>query len=198
MENISLACNELYYRAARDELVTRIKLRNTLIINYIAGIAALFTFTFSFKNYMILYIMPYFALAFSLLYIQHNIAISALNNYLTTELLCIGQWDNSRSLAMAKPIMNQFRVLGVVVLYITPTLFSEVILFIVNKYYIFFHNLKYNIIHHSLQSSNYIFNNFNLAEQLQLFVWIINAFIIVGILFMLIRWAPSRISKIGK
>jgi hypothetical protein len=75
------------YRAARAELVERVRLRDTVLLAYLAMVGTISAVAFGQSNKgEILLAIPYLAMGASILVSQHNRVIGALLKYLSCEL----------------------------------------------------------------------------------------------------------------
>lgn len=109
------------YSSARSELLERIRLRDQVLMAYLAAVGALFTLAFGKEgNVKTLLTLPFLALGAAVLVSQHNDLIGALSRYCGKELdRCfadhgckVPQWDSSFAFQDLSAHAYAYRTLG--------------------------------------------------------------------------------------
>jgi hypothetical protein len=117
------------YQSARAELVERIRLRDQILMIYLAAVGALFTAGFGVTpRFEVLLSLPFLALGASVLVCQHNAVIGSLGRFCVVELGAFldglkshaPQWDDSSSLQSYKDSAIRLRSFGHTVILIVP------------------------------------------------------------------------------
>jgi hypothetical protein len=118
-----------FYRAARDELVERIKLRDQVLLIYLAFVGAVTGAAFSVGHSReIALVLPFLGLGCAILVSQHNSVIGAIIRYTSVELseylipheLSIPEFVNSNSFRKHSPRSNFLRSVGHGVVILVP------------------------------------------------------------------------------
>lgn len=128
------------YSNAHQELLERIKLRDNMILLYLALCGTLFGIAFQAgegidpKSYLLLLVIPYLAFGASILLNQHVTIIAAIGKYLSDELysekyidkseLLPPSWDNSKTFREFKNRSTSLRSWGHSLLILIPSITS--------------------------------------------------------------------------
>ena len=84
---VSAAATLEFYKAARSELVERVKLREQVLLLYLAFVGAIASTALSQNNFReISLVLPFLGLGCAILVSQHNAVIGALIRYTTKDL----------------------------------------------------------------------------------------------------------------
>ncbi|WP_319403221.1 hypothetical protein [uncultured Anaeromusa sp.] len=134
-QHIDNSISSKFYESARLELINRINLRNQLLSWYMAVVAAVAGFVFKdITNFVLLYVIAFFALGVSLIISQHNSIIGCIEKYCALELgpfienEKVHQWDNSIAFKKYRKQGFIFVALGHSILINAPILVSIVYL----------------------------------------------------------------------
>ena len=121
---------EVYYSAARDAINNRVKLRDSVLIFYLASVATIFGAAFGTSlNTDLLLMVPFVALGASFMLSQHHTTIGSIVRYLALELNSpeenatnIIHWDVSKSATNKNKKSMSLIVNSHIVLVIFPAL----------------------------------------------------------------------------
>ncbi len=92
-----------FYRSARDEMLTRMRIRDNILIVYLGAVSTLFAIAINSAHPEILFCIPYLALGAGLLVCQHYCVMGHLAHFCVTEIANVlekqnahaPQWDRS-------------------------------------------------------------------------------------------------------
>jgi len=126
----------VYYTSARTELIERIKLRDGVLVLYLAAVGALFGIAVGggVEKQKLLLLLPFLAFGAAVIISQHTSVIGALASYCVTELAPFlrglapsedaPQWDDSRALAQYQHAAVHLRTWGHGVMIIIPAVIA--------------------------------------------------------------------------
>ena len=123
------------YQAARYELVERVRLRDLVLIAYLAVVGTIFGISYSRPNSeIILLSLPFIALGCSIIVSQHNRVIGTLLLYLSNDLKPFlenlsqyaSDFGSSKSFKKHSKLSNLYRTLGHGFIILFPVLFALV------------------------------------------------------------------------
>jgi len=117
------------YKAARDEINTRIKQRDQILLVFLGAVGTIFGVSFGQStNKEIMLTIPIIALGVSIILSQHNIAIGGLANFIRVELHNLFEevphWDGSHTLKNLSKHQLTKRGLSGIIIIITPCIIS--------------------------------------------------------------------------
>jgi hypothetical protein len=132
MDNLENETLLVYYDSARQEMMSRVSLRENSMMLYFGAVGALIAGAIQANQPMFLMIIPYLSLGISLIMLHHNAIIGALILYCTQELestikskgVSVVQWDNSISRLVSSRSTRHYRFWGDIVLIMGPSFFS--------------------------------------------------------------------------
>lgn len=117
------------YKAAREEIMTRMKLRDQVLLVFLGAIGTIFGVSFGNQvNKEIMLTIPIIALGVSIIISQHSIAIGGIANFCRVELKDffdnIPHWDDSKTLKSLSKNQLTKRGLSGFIIIITPCVIS--------------------------------------------------------------------------
>jgi hypothetical protein len=121
---------ELYYTAARTEIVERMKLRDNALVLYATGVSAIIGVAFGqVTRTEVLLLLPFVAFVAALIANHHSEATGALGYYCARELSQylphdVPQWDSSYTLQEFRTGAIRYRLIGESALFLVPPGFS--------------------------------------------------------------------------
>ena len=129
-----------FYEATRNEIVARLRLRDTFLASYTVAVAATIGFSkaaLGEPHTEALYILPYLALAFTMLVCYHHFAVATLGMYLKQEL-----WPQLKTTGAIAPMFEvsasylqhrsgawRLRAAGQLVVLLSPPVFCLIVNF---------------------------------------------------------------------
>ena len=130
----------IFYDSARNEIISRIRYRDSALIAYVASIGAYFAYvanahfvektTEQVYEVLLLFPIPIACLLFTLIILQHHMVIGALGNFLSNELWNdqsgIIHWDNSKTLKRIANRSQKFRFFSQAIMLAGPLLYSVI------------------------------------------------------------------------
>jgi hypothetical protein len=124
-----------FYESARQEIMSRIQLRENSLMIFLGAVAALVAASIQAQQPFFLIIIPYLSLGISLIILHHNHVIGALILYCAVELqqeldklgINIIQWDKSKARIESSSFTRKYRLWGDAGLILTPSLLSIII-----------------------------------------------------------------------
>lgn len=128
---------KLFYESARNELVQRIRLRDSVILLFLAFAGTIFGLALnsnfsnnSEESFTVLLIIPYLSFGATFLLTQHNTVIAQIGEYCSTEIKVeldkltkpniFLQWDDSNSLKKISKKAIDYRTFGHFILLLIP------------------------------------------------------------------------------
>ena len=86
-----------FYRSARDEMLTRMRIRDNILIVYLGAVSTLFAIAIKATNPEILFCIPYLALGAGLLVCQHYCVMGHLAHFCVTEIAHALEQENAHA-----------------------------------------------------------------------------------------------------
>ena len=130
--------NELllkFYESARQELLSRVQLRENSMMIFLGGVGAVIAAAIQANQPFFLIIIPYLALGISFITLHHNAVIGAIIIYCAYELQVhfnkinstVPQWDNSMARLESGKSTKRYRLWGDVGLILVPSIISVIL-----------------------------------------------------------------------
>lgn len=118
----------IYYESARNEIISRLGLRDNVLIVYLGGISAVYGFALSKDSLLyVLLAAPYLALGASTILSQHHVVIGKLSDYLRMELganMSPLDWERSKAMQSFHPEAMRLRHWSHIILILFPVLIA--------------------------------------------------------------------------
>lgn len=132
MSDIQIETLLKFYDSARQEIISRVTLRENSQMIFLGAVGALIAAAIQAQQPLFLLVIPYLSVGISLIMLHHNAVIGALIIYCASELkdefikrgIHILQWDNSQSRLLSSELTKKYRYWGDLGLILAPSLLS--------------------------------------------------------------------------
>jgi len=121
-----------YYNSASSHFVSRFKMRDNILLLYLAAVGAIYGVAFGEPNeFTVLLIIPFLALGSSLLIVHHNVMLGALLTYLKhtskSKTSKIRSFENSKFLFKRFSLALGLRTLGQLIILFLPSIMALIL-----------------------------------------------------------------------
>jgi len=145
------------FNSARDEILVRIRLRDTVLFTYLSVVVFIIGYAVKESEDMLVLIIPWFTLAASVVFFHHDAAVKRIGLFLSSELLNsysinAMHWDISDTLRKYKEDYDHVRTYSGFALLLMPAILSLAIF-----YYLHCSSLI-EFINMAFETANYIFS----------------------------------------
>ena len=135
MSNSNLETLLKFYESARQEMMSRIQLRENSLMIFLGSVGALAAAAIQANQPIFLLIIPYLTLGISMITLHHNYVIGSTIIYCAKELqkdfeklgITVTQWDISKTRLKSSKSTRLYRLWGDIGLILTPALLAIII-----------------------------------------------------------------------